>query len=260
MSMNYRIGFASVLALTLAACGSNDLTDDAGTVITPGPDAAVPVADAAPPSVDTTPVVTDPYVIVVIQDTEQIACTTNGPGADIDAVAKLDATGTVLGWGMRGTATYTANPGGNACENADCSGKNCKYAAISKTLDPLDLVARTEGPADGMVNETTDDVGYFSLNAGTLQIKMGDVTGAGPAQPIKSGDWLAIYEVDKSYIESNAAAATCVCAPERYTVSLQSQSGKILKLAPVLYNDFNIACTLTATSTEGCGSTTFAVP
>jgi hypothetical protein len=262
MSMKYRFGFASMLALTLAACGSNELTDDAGTIYVPqNQDAAaqVPGSDAAT-TADTTPVVADPYVIVVIQDTEQKACTTNGPGSDIDAVAKLDSNGIAIGWGMKGTAKYTANPAGNACENTDCSGSNCKYAAISKTFDVTDLVARTEGPADGVVNDTTSDTGYFSLNAGTLQIKMGDVTGAGPSQPINSGDWIAIYEVDKSYIDSGAAGATCVCAPEHYTVTLQSLGGKLLPLAPALYNDSNTACTLTAASTDGCGSTTFAVP
>lgn len=261
--MKYKIGFASVVALALAACGSNELTDDAGTVYVPaGQDAATSVsgADAGTTSPDTTPVVADPYVIVVIQDTEQKACTTNGPGADIDAVAKLDDKGNPIGWGKIGTARYTANPLGNACENVDCSTKNCKYAAISKTIEALDLVARTEGPADGVVNDTGDDAGYFSLNAGTLQIEMGDINGAGPLQPIKSGDWIAVYEVDKSYIESGAAAATCVCAPEHYTVSLQSLGGKVLPLAPALYNEFNTACSLATTPDQGCGSTTFAVP
>lgn len=267
MSMKNRVGVASVLALALAACGSNDLTDDAGTIIAPPPgaDAAVtvPGADAAVtvPGTDagTTTVDPDPYVWVVIQDTEQKACTTNGPGSDIDAVAKLAADGTVLGWGTN--ATYTANPAGNACENADCNGKNCKYAAISKTFTPEELVKRTEGKVNGQVNDVGDDVGYFSLNAGTLSIQIGNLNGTGLAQELKSGDWIAVYEVDKSYIDSGAAGATCVCAPEHYTVTLQSQTGtKVLPLSPALYNPSNTACTLTATSTEGCGSTTFAVP
>jgi len=263
MSIKHRIGFASVLALTLAACGSNDLTDDAGTVIAPPPgaDAAVtvPVADSGAPATDTTPVVADPYVWVVIQDTEQKACTTNGPGADVDAVAKLAANGTPIGWGMN--ATYKKNPGGYACENADCNGKNCKYAANSTTFTLSELVVRTEGPADAQVNETTSDVGYFSLNAGTLQLQIGNLSGAGAAQELKSGDWIAVYEVDQSYIDSGAAALTCVCAPEHYTVTLQNASGsKELKLKPALYNPSNTACTLTADATEGCGSTTFAVP
>jgi hypothetical protein len=258
MSMKNRVGLASVLALALAACGSNESTEDAGPIYVPPPGADAAVTT---PGVDAgvTPVETDPYVWVVIQDTEQKACTTNGPGSDIDAVAKLDAAGNVLGYGMN--ATYTANPLGNACENTDCNGKNCKYAAISKTFTPDNLVKRTEGPVDGQVNDVGDDVGYFSLNAGTLSIQIGNLNGTGVAQELKSGDWIAVYEVDKSYIEAGAAATTCVCAPEHYTVSLQSKTGaKVLPLKPALYNEYNTACVLSATSTEGCGSTTFAVP
>lgn len=254
MRIKHKVGLASVLALTLAACGSNESNEDAGTYVPPGPDAAV-----VTPEPDAAVVVADPYVWVVIQDTEQKACTTNGPGSDIDAIAKLAADGTVLGYGMN--ATYTPNPLGFACENADCNGKNCKYAANSTTFTPDNLVKRTEGPVDGQVNEVGDDVGYFSLNAGTLQLQIGNLNGTGLAQELKSGDWIAVYEVDKSYIEAGAAAANCICAPERYTVTLQSQSGtKLLPLAPALYEASNTACTLTATSTEGCGSTTFAVP
>jgi hypothetical protein len=248
------------LALTLAACGSNDLTDDAGTTYvppTPGPDAAViiPTVDAAP----IIPVETDPYVWVVIQDTEQKACTTNGPGVDVDAVAKLAADGTVMGYGMN--ATYTPNPGGFACETTDCNGKNCKYAANSTTFTLANLVKRTEGPVDGQVNDVGDDVGYFSLNAGTLSIQIGNLNGTGVAQELKSGDWIAVYEVDKSYITAGAAAANCVCAAEHYTVTLQSQSGKkpLIKLVPAAYNADNTACGALS-ATEGCGSTTFAVP
>jgi hypothetical protein len=260
MNIKQRLGLAAALALTLAACGSNDLTDDAGTTYvppTPGQDAAVvtPTIDAAP----VIPVETDPYVWVVIQDTEQKACTTNGPGVDVDAVAKLAADGTVLGYGMN--ATYTANPGGFACESTDCNGKNCKYAANSTTFTLPNLVKRTEGPVDGQVNDVGDDVGYFSLNAGTLSIQIGNLNGTGVAQELKSGDWIAVYEVDKSYITAGAAAANCVCAAEHYTVSLQSKSGaKVLPLNPAVYSPDNTTCALTATSTEGCGSTTFAVP
>ena len=70
----------------------------------------------------------------------------------------------------------------------------------SKTLDPASLVSFTEGPPDATVNAVGDDVGYFSLNAGTLQIQMGDITGSGPAKQLKSGDYIQVYEVDQTYI------------------------------------------------------------
>jgi len=269
MSIKHKIGLASVLALGLGACGTNEATDDAGytpyvypdaaTTVTPGADAATTVTPGA--DACTVPVA-DPYLWVVVQDTEQKACTTNGPGSDIDAVAKLDVNGQPLGWGLKKSATYKANPLGNACDNTDCNGGNCKYAAISKTFDQATLVAYTEGPADGVVNDTTSDSGYFSLNAGTLQIQIGDVNGAGTAQTLKSGDYVAVYEVDKTYIDSGAASASCVCLPEHYTVYVETASGKTLQLLPSVtsYNDLNKACSLSATPTEGCGTTVFVVP
>lgn len=270
MSIKHKIGLSCVLALALAACGSNEATDDASYTEPPpytgGQDAAVTVtpgqdAAAVTPGLDAAPVA-DPYIWVVIQDTEQKACTTNGPGSDIDAVAKLDSVGTPIGWGLKNSAKYTPNPAGDACDNADCNGGNCKYAATSKTFTEADLVSRTEGPFDAEVNDKTDDTGYFSLNAGTLQIEIGDVLGNGPAQAIQSGDFIAVYEVDKTYIDSGAASATCVCLPEHYTVYLQTASGKTLQLTPseTSYNDLNTACSLAASPTEGCGTTVFGVP
>jgi hypothetical protein len=282
MRLENKIGLVSILALGLAACGTTLGTDDAGSTyyppedaatLPPGPDTAVPPGPdtAVAPRLDTgvtpgndagtTPPVTDPYIWVVIQDTEQVACTTNGPGSDIDAVAKLDASSKPIGWGRIGTAKYTPNPAGYACDNVDCAGGNCKYAANSSTFSQADLVARTEGPADAVVNAATSDTGYFSLNAGTLSIQIGDVTGKGIGQELKSGDWIAVYEVDQTYIAAGAAPTSCSCLPEHFTVSLQSASGsKVLPLKPATYDALNAACTLTATSTDGCGTTVFGVP
>jgi hypothetical protein len=272
MSIKHRIGLSCVLAVSLAACGSNESTDDAGTtqpppgldaaVQYPGLDAGVATGIDSGTAIDTTPAVVEPYIWVVIQDTEQKACTTNGPGADIDAIAKVDSVGNAIGWGMIGKATFTPNPGGNACENVDCAGGNCKYSAISKTFTEAELVARTEGPSDGQVKAVGDDVGYFSLNAGTLQIQIGDaITGAGPAQTLKSGDYLAVYEVDKWYVDQGYAPATCSCLPEHYTVSVQTATGKTVQLIASRIESANSTCeALTLTSVEGCGTTVFVVP
>ncbi|MBN2576910.1 MAG: hypothetical protein JXP73_20270 [Deltaproteobacteria bacterium] len=251
------LGLTCVFAMGLVGCSGGDGTDDAGWL--PTPDAAVPVYDSAPVATDTGPA-PDPYVWVVIQDTEQIACSTNGPGTDIDGVALYDATG-VLGVGMIGSALFTANPLGNACDNADCAGSNCKYAAISLTFTPEDLVARTEGPADATVEEVLSDTGYFSLNAGTLQMQIGDANGLPPAKALKSGDYIKVYEVDQSYIASGAAYSGCTCGPEHYTVALQTAAGALVQLTAVQLDPYNTTCTaLTATSIEGCGSTVFMVP
>jgi len=263
MSTNLKIGLSCVIALGLAACGTSTTDADSG-VYTPQPDAYIAPAPDAYVAADTTPVAADPYIWVVVQDTEQKACTTNGPGADIDAVALVAntgaAVGTVLGYGIH--ASFTPNPQGDACTNAECSGGNCKYAYNGTTFTEADLVARTEGPQDGQVNATGNDVGYFSLNAGTLQLQIGDVTtGTGPME-IVAGDQIQVYEVDQTYPADNFAPKGCSCLPEHYTVSLQNASGsKTLLLTPTLLDPVNATCAaLTSTSTEGCGSTLFVVP
>jgi hypothetical protein len=262
MSMNNKVGLLCALALALAACGSNTTTDDAATIIS-DPDASAPTKlDGGTTATDTsTPPVADPYVWVVVQDTEQKACSTNGPGADIDAVGKMDATtNQVVAWGKH--ATYTPNPKGNACTNAECASGNCKYAAIGTPFTLDDLVARTEGPADATISKTADDTGYFSLNAGTLTIDLADAK-TGALVPIKSGDWIVVYEVDQTYITSKAAYAGCTCLPEHYTVTLQNAAGtKTLDLIPSRIDTAtNTACLVaTPNQYDGCGTTVFAVP
>jgi hypothetical protein len=260
MKTKLMLGLSCVLALSLAACsGSDGESLDGSTYL---PDAAVPTYDVAAPAVDTAPPPVT-YAWVVIQDTEQVACATNGPGADIDAVVLYDATG-VLGVGLRGSATFTKNPGGWACSKDTCGASgtaDCKYAANSDTYTEADLVARTEGPADATVDATLADTGYFSLNAGTLQMQIGDATGAGLAQALKSGDYIKVYEVDQSYIASGAAFAGCICGPEHYTVAVQTAAGATVQLKAVQLDAYNTTCTaLAATSVEGCGSTVFMVP
>lgn len=255
MKTKLACGLSLILGLSLVGCSGGDGGDlDGGTTI---------YYDAA---VDATPVPpADPNVWVVIQDTEQKACATNGPGVDVDAVALVSAAGTVLGYGKIGTAVFTINKLGNACENTDCSGGNCKYAWNGTSFLPETLVAYTEGAPDGFVQAVGDDAGYFSLNAGTLQIQMGDLTGRGAAKALNSGDYIQVYEVDKSYVASGSAPATCACLPEHYTVSLQSQSGaKITPLTPVVIDTANnTTCEPLATlalSAQGCGTTMFMVP
>jgi hypothetical protein len=268
MKTNLMFRTACVLALGLAACSGGTGGDVDASYIPPQPDLAPMTYDTAPAPVDTAPVA-EPLVWLSIQDTEQVACATNGPGTDIDAVELYTASATgatiVLGVGMTGSARFTPNPGGEACPKGTCGSSgtsDCKYASNSATFTLADLVARTEGVADAEVNETTSDVGYFSLNAGTLQIKIGDPTGLPPAQTLKSGDYIKVFEVDKSYVASGAAYATCTCAPEHYTVTAMSATGNTqVKLIAQLLDPNNTACTaLTAGSVEGCGSTVFVVP
>ena len=267
MNIKLTFGLASILALGLAACGDTSGDNPDASYVPPQPDSALPTtydvgggAIDTTPAIDTSPVVADPYVWVVIQDTEQIACTTNGPGADIDAVALQDAQGSIRGYGKVGTAIYTPNSG-VACTNAVCNGAVCKYAANGGVYTLADLQSRTEGPADATVSATTDDQGYFSLNAGTLQMNIGAVDGTGAALEIKSGDYIYVYEVDQYYVSTGAAYPTCTCPPENYTVYVQTAAGAFKPATPVLLDPNNTTCApLTATSTEGCGTTTFVVP
>ena len=201
------------------------------------------------------------YVWIAISDSEQVACTTHGPGSDIDAISLNDAMG-VRGWGRLGSAHFTPNPLGNACENDDCVGGDCQYAWIGTTFDPSSLVALTEGPVDAYVDELGGDHGYLSINAGTLQIQIGNaVDGLGPAQELRSGDFVVVHEFDQSYVASGAAPADCTCRPEHYQVWVQTITGYSLALKPVQLDEHNLTCTpLTANSSEGCGSTVFIVP
>jgi hypothetical protein len=261
MKTNWMLGIACFLALGLAACSGGTGGDlDAAY---PQPDLAPMTYDTATPAIDTAPPV-EPLVWLSIQDTEQVACATNGPGTDIDAVVLYDATGT-LGVGLRGSAVFTMNPGGWACPQDTCGSSgtaDCKYAANSDTYTEADLVARTEGPADATVDATLADTGYFALNAGTLQIQVGDALGNPPAQVLKSRDYIKVFEVDQSYVASGAAYAGCTCAPEHYTVTAMSATGNtIVPLTALQLDPYNTTCApLTATSTEGCGSTVFVVP
>jgi hypothetical protein len=201
----------------------------------------------------------DPYVYVVIYDREAKACNTNNPGADIDAVA-LARGSAIVGWGLTGSSYFIPNPSGDACTNAECNGANCKYAYNGTYFTEATLRPRTEGPPDAVVNASTDDVGYFSLNGGTLQIQIGNTVGGGVAQEIKTGNYVYVYEVDQTYV--TAAYPTCTCAPEHYTVKVMSASGLLVKdLRPAALSAENATCAaLTALSTEGCGTTTFVVP
>jgi hypothetical protein len=261
MNTKMMLGLSCILALGLAACSTSE-GDNLDAAYTPPPMTSLDSGAA----IDATPTpAPDPYLYVFIQDTEQDACGTNGPGADIDAVALLDATGAVRGWGMQGSAQFFPNPQGNACENSDCSGGNCKYADNGTYFLPETLPPLTEGAFDARVNQSTDDAGYFSLNAGTLRIQIGDaVTGAGPAQELRSGDYIMVYEVDQSYIASKRAYPGCACKPERYTVTLKTANNVSLELKPVLLDTNNTAAglcdPLTAASVEGCGSTEFMIP
>jgi hypothetical protein len=260
MKRNLLLGLASILGLGFAACSGAGGDNPDAAYIPPQTDVAAPTVDTGvPPAIDTA--APDPYLYVVIQDTEQVACNTNGPGVDVDAVAlqDSDAAGTVLGYGKVGTAKYTANPGGDACALCNTT-KPCKYAANGGLFTVADLQTRTEGLPDGVVNATTDDQGYFSLNAGTLQIKIGAVDGTGAALQPKSGQFIYVYEVDQGYV---TATNGCTCAPEHFTVRLQTASGAYsAQLKPYAPSAANAAlCTANpGTAVDGCGSSVFLIP
>jgi hypothetical protein len=205
------------------------------------------------------------YSFVSIVDLERKAdanfsCSeTNGPGSDIDAVALL-RDGKVVGYGLTGSAAFARGGAPDECANSACSGGNCKYASISSTFSEADLVARTLGPPDAVVNKSSDDKGYLSLNGGTLQLQIGDNSGKGSAQTFKSGDQIKVFEVDQA---QKTDANGCVCKPEHYQVIIQDKDGSSLALKPVQFIPENSDVCGTApgpTDLYGCGTTAFAVP
>ena len=79
---------------------------------------------------------------------------------------------------------------------------------------------------------------------------------------MRSGDYIKVFEVDRSYVVSGAAYSGCTCAPEHYTVTALSATGNtVVPLIAKTLDPANTTCAaLTATSIEGCGSTVFVVP
>ena len=250
-------GMLGLVALGFAACGSSESDLPDTSVYVPSPDAGA--KDALAP--DTAPAAIQ-YTNVVIMDTEakqpkadRAACG-NGPGSDIDAIELIRA-GVPVGYGLVGSAQFVASTDGPYCAETDCSGNVCKYAKA--TLAPA-----TEGKKNAKVNQSTDDVGYVSLNGGILYLQVGNaITGGGVAQVLKSGDQLKVYEVDQTYKVSGDAYPGCTCAAEHYEVWLQDAAGlNPVQLIPTKYEADNTACpaVITATDTEGCGTTTFTIP
>jgi hypothetical protein len=244
--------FALALALGFGfyACGSGTIVDtnlsDAGGDASTGPAAKR-------------------YTFVSIVDLERKAdanfsCSeTNGPGSDIDAVALL-RDGKVVGYGLAGSVAFARGGTADECANSACSSGNCKYASISSTFSEADLVARTLGPPDAVVNKSSDDKGYLSLNGGTLQLQIGDTSGKGSAQTFKSGDQIKVFEVDQA---QKTDANGCVCKPEHYQVIIQDKDGSSLALKPVQFIPENSDVCGTAPGPNdfyGCGTTAFAVP
>jgi hypothetical protein len=242
------VGLACVLGLGLAGCKASVVSE--GAIDGGVTDASTPETGAAAG-----------YTYVFIRDEEFAQPTffcsaSDAPGADIDAVA-LIRNDTVVGYTMKGSAAFT--PENVACAPADCAGGNCKYASSSTTFSQTDLVSRTEGPPDAVVNQSTDDSGYMALNGGSLQFQIGDVLGNVPAQTILSGDHLKVFEVDQSY-KTNSNG--CVCTPAHYQLWVQNGAGS-LQLKPSQFDPVNSsACGATSApgDTLGCGTTVFAVP
>lgn len=239
-----------VLGFEFSACGSGTIVDtnlgDAGSDAPPAP-------------------AVKRYTFVSIVDLERKADAnfscgeTNGPGADIDAVALL-RDGKVIGYGLTGSAAFARGGSTDECANSACSGGDCKYASISSSFKETDLVARTLGPPDAVVNKSSDDKGYLSLNAGTLQLQIGDTSGNGSPQTFKSGDQIKVFEVDQSL---KTDANNCVCKPEHYQVIIQDKENNSQTLKPVQFIPENSDVCGTAPGSNdyyGCGTTVFAVP
>lgn len=259
MKTMLKFALAGVVSLGLGACGGSDATSDAD--LTPGTP-TIPAVDAAVdmrPAVDlaAAPVL---YSYLVVQDTEADACTTNGPGADIDAVEMLDATGTVIGVGLKGSAQFfprDAANGGPSCADAKCPKGKCSHAAPTATADLV------EGVQDAKLYAgSTPDEGYISLNGGSVRLQIGDATGGNVARALKTGDVIRVWEVDHNYITGDNA---CVCKPETFQVLAQAVDGTSVRLVPTTLSTANTSGTdacpaLSTLEGSGCGTTVFVIP
>ena len=232
------VGLACVLGLGLAGCKASVVTESTidGGLATDGSTSETGAGAG--------------YTYVFIRDREfeqpTFSCgASDAPGTDIDTVG-LIRNNTVVGYTMKGSAAFT--PENVACAPTDCIGGNCKYASSSTTFTQTDLVSRTEGPPDAVVNQSGDDTGFLSLNGGSLQFQIGDLLGNGPAQTIRSGDQIKVFEVDPT--------------PAHYQLWVQNGSTS-LQLNPAQFDPANSAtCGATPApgATLGCGTTVFAVP
>jgi hypothetical protein len=271
-------GTTSDASAPLSGLDANSTVDlsPAAADLAPPADLALVAADLAPaldlaaavdlsPATDLAPAEVT-YSFLLIQDTEPDACTTAGPGADIDAVELLNATGDrVLGVGLEGSAAFIPRDmahGGPTCADADCPAGKCAYSA------PYVAAAVVEGPKDGTVSPVKMDGGFISLNGGSVRIQIGDASGGGVARDLKKGDVIRVWELDHTYITADNA---CVCKPESFQVFAQTQAGQSVRLVPMALMPVNtranssdsaasVCPALSTLNGSGCGTTVFTVP
>lgn len=200
------------------------------------------------------------YKYLVIYDKEKIDCTlTTGPGSDIDAV-ELMSGGSKVGVGMKGSGLF--GPGTGACTKCGSSGGACGHTGKSEE-------ATVEGVRDAVIYKSKTDTGYISLNSGSIQLQIGDVSGAGPAKEFKKGDTVIVHEVDQLYkgVMATDPDMVCKCEPEKYELFAfkAMADGKIdpagVRAKPGAIDSKNkMACDampMGPMDDPGCGTTTF---
>jgi hypothetical protein len=120
-----------------------------------------------------------------------------------------------------------------------------------------------EGPRDAKSYANMPDVGYIALNGGFVWVQLGNTTGDGAAQDIRTGDTVTIHEVDQLYVADMSANGACACPPEKYTVYAYVEKGQVAtrkQLVAGAYRGANSAMCGTASTEKGCGTTDFTVP
>ena len=238
-----------VASLT-AACGTTvgtagDATDDTSSDATVGDDSMGDMVMGDTTMGDTTaaPV----YTYLVIYDSEKPDCSTNGPGADIDAI-QLERGGSVVGVGLIGSSDYAAsNP--NSVGTCTMCGKNADKPC-SHGGDQCSCADSAMGAPDAKLYcGATVDVGYVSLNGGSLQFAFGDATGAGTAVALKSGDKIKVWEVDETFTHVDNETCAKPLA-EKYEVWARTAKGV----------DMGSIKLVTSAGADGNGVTEFVVP
>jgi hypothetical protein len=123
--------------------------------------------------------------------------------------------------------------------------------------------SRAEGAPDGRVSAAAPDSGFIALNTGVLWLEIGSVSGDGPAQEIRSGDTVQVYEIDRYYVEVGSATE-CLCPPDGYGVYAyvsRDLTAERIALLPIKYQPENAtSCGTSPSAALGCGTTEFRVP
>ncbi len=99
------------------------------------------------------------------------------------------------------------------------------------------------------------------MNTSAIWLQIGNATGDGTAQDIRTGDTITVHEVDKVYLGDGNAESMCACLPEKYAVwayVTKTDTTTRKRLTATTYRASNNCGTVDGML--GCGTSDFTVP